>query len=752
MRNYFHPIFLILLFLLSCQKDHPNSISFNQYIRPILNENCLNCHGGVKKLGEFSLLFEEEAFAKTESGKPAIIPGDHKNSELYKRLIDHDPDNRMPQESPPLNQKDIDLIARWIDEGAQWETHWAYIPPAENIKVPKFNSDWATHEIDYFVLEKLSEKGLKPTAEAAKETLVRRIYLDLIGLPPTPEEAQAFLKDNSTDAYERMVDRLLDSSHFGEHWAAIWMDLARYGDSQGYQKDPIRPNIWRYRDWVIDAFNRDLTFDEFTVEQLAGDLLENRTDNQLLATTFHRNTNTNDEGGTDNEEFRTYAVMDRMSTTFEVWQGTTMACVQCHSHPYDPFRHEEYYELLAFFNQTQDADLGSEIPKASLLSPGQKLEMEALKKSISEIQKTSDTLSENYIKQVEKLASIQPGRVPVMLDLEDSTRTCHIFERGNWLVKGEEVQPNVPKTLPKLTAKMPSNRLGLAKWLVSPENPLTARVTVNRFWASIFGKGLVETLEDFGTQGTPPTHPELLDWLSVQFQKDWNWSVKRLLREIVLSATYRQSSAISKKALAIDPNNRWLGRAPRFRLSAEQIRDQALAVSGLLNRKIFGPSVMPHQPDGVWEVIRNALKWRTSQNGEQYRRGLYTFWRKTSPYPSMVSFDSPSREFCVSRRVRTNTPLQSLTTLNDPVFVEAAEALAIKMIDFESKNLEDKLSFGFELVLFKKPDLERLEVLKDFFEKALVEYQKDDNPNSELQAMTNLAGVILNLGEVLVRG
>jgi hypothetical protein len=299
---------------------------------------------------------------------------------------------------------------------------------------------------------------------------------------------------------------------------------------------------------------------------------------------------------------------------------------------------------------------------------------------------------------------------------------------------------------------MPSNRLGLAKWLVSPENPLTARVTVNRFWASIFGKGLVETLEDFGTQGTPPTHPELLDWLSVQFQKDWNWSVKRLLREIVLSATYRQSSAISKKALAIDPNNRWLGRAPRFRLSAEQIRDQALAVSGLLNRKIFGPSVMPHQPDGVWEVIRNALKWRTSQNGEQYRRGLYTFWRKTSPYPSMVSFDSPSREFCVSRRVRTNTPLQSLTTLNDPVFVEAAEALAIKMIDFESKNLEDKLSFGFELVLFKKPDLERLEVLKDFFEKALVEYQKDDNPNSELQAMTNLAGVILNLGEVLVRG
>lgn len=776
--------FLFFTLFFSCQKEPSSAISFNEHIRPILNENCLSCHGGVKKLGGFSLLFEEEAFAQTESGKPAIIRGDHKNSELYKRLIDHDPENRMPQEAPPLSKKEIDLIAKWIDEGAKWETHWAYIPPNEYIEVPSLSSDWARHEIDYFILEKLNEKGLTPSKEAEKATLVRRVFLDLIGLPPTLEEAKQFLENDAPDAYEKMIDRLLDSPHFGEHWAAMWLDLARYGDSQGYQKDPIRPNIWRYRDWVIDAFNRDLPFDEFTVEQLAGDLLENRTDNQLLATTFHRNTNTNDEGGTDNEEFRTYAVMDRLSTTFEVWQGTTMACVQCHSHPYDPFRHEEYYELLAFFNQTQDADLGNEAPKISLLSPGQKLEMEALKKSISEIQKTGDTLSENYIEQVEKLASIQPGRVPVMLELEDSTRTCHIFERGNWLVKGPEVAPNIPNILPKMTNDMPPNRLGLARWLVSPENPLTARVIVNRFWATIFGKGLVETVEDFGTQGTPPTHPELLDWLSLQFQNDWNWSVKQLLREIVLSATYRQSSAISKEYLTKDSGNKWLARSPRFRLSAEQIRDQALAVSGLLNRKVFGPSVMPHQPDGVWEVIRNAIRWKTSENGDQYRRGLYTFWRKTSPYPSMVSFDSPSREFCVSRRVRTNTPLQSLTTLNDPVFVETAEALAVKMLTFESDSLEEKLSFGYESILFKKPDLERLKILMDFYEKALKQYKEGalgsgavptiemvgwDSYRThyfnggaidklkkidklELAAMTNLAGVLLNLSEVLVRG
>lgn len=743
---------MLIAFLFSCQEEKPSSISFNQHIRPILNKNCLSCHGGVKKQGGFSLLFEEEAFAKTDSGSPAIIRGDHRNSELYKRLIDHDPDNRMPQEAPALNQAEIDLIAQWINEGAKWETHWAYIPPEENIEIPNLESTWVVNEVDHFILEKIIEKGLEPSSEASKATLLRRVFLDLIGLPPTPAEAKQFLEDHSPKAYENLVDRLLDSPHFGEHWAAMWLDLARYGDSQGYQKDLIRPNIWRYRDWVIDAFNRDLPFDEFTIEQLAGDLLENHTDNQLLATAFHRNTNTNDEGGTDNEEFRTYAVMDRVSTTFEVWQGTTMACVQCHSHPYDPFRHREYYELFAFFNQTQDADFPNDAPKASLLSPGQKAKLDALK--TQEETSLSDTL-------IQQIKNIQPAPVPVMLDLEDSTRTCHIFERGNWLMKGAEVQPNVPRELSKMTNEMPLNRLGLAKWLVHPDNPLTSRVTVNRFWAAIFGTGIVATIEDFGTQGSPPTHPELLDWLSVQFQKDWDWSVKQLLRTIVLSATYRQSSNISEEALLIDPENQWLARVPRFRLSAEQIRDQALVVSGLFNPKVFGPSVMPPQPDGVWNVIRHAVKWETSQDGDQYRRGLYTFWRKTSPYPSMMTFDSPSREFCVSRRVRTNTPLQSLTMLNDPVFVEAAEALAIKMMNFETENLEERLAYGYELVLFRTPAAEQLEILKRFYSKALKVYQNDPEAVNqlvaqkkskvELASMINIASVLLNLEEVLVK-
>lgn len=720
------------------------------------------CHGGVKKLGGFSLLFEDEAYAETESGKKAIIRGNHEESELYKRLLDHDPDNRMPQDAPALEQNEIDLIAKWIDQGAVWEQHWAYVAPKDNIEVPNNHSEWGNNEIDQFVLSKIFEKGLSPSPEASKETLLRRVFLDLIGLPPTLEEAELFLNDSSPKAYESLVDRLLASPHFGEHWAAMWLDLARYGDSQGYQKDLIRPNIWRYRDWVIHAFNQDMPFDQFTIEQLAGDLLEAPSNNQMLATAFHRNTNTNDEGGTDDEEFRIYAVMDRLSTTFEVWQGTTMACVQCHAHPYDPFLHEEYYELFAFLNNTQDADFSNERPRRILSSPFEKQLLTDAEAIISEIQKTGDTLSDTYIQQVKKLASIHPAPVPVMLELEDSARIHHIFDRGNWLMKGAEVNPNVPEALPKMTNKLPPNRLGLAKWLVSPENPLTGRVTVNRFWAAIFGKGIVATVEDFGTQGSKPSHPVLLDWLSIRFQKEMNWSVKQLLKAIVLSATYRQSAQISNDALANDPENIWLSRAPRFRLSAEQVRDQALVLSGLLNRNIGGPSVMPPQPDGVWNVIRHAIRWKTSLAGDQHRRGLYTFWRKTSPYPSMMSFDSPSREFCVSRRVRTNTPLQSLTTLNDPVFVEAAEALAKRMMDFEAPNVADKLSYGYELVLFKKPDAERLNILKSFYDKAFENYNrnpeavamlvKQEDAKAELAAMINVAGVILNLEEVLVKG
>jgi len=724
-------------------------------------------------MGGFSLLLEEFAFRTTESGKPAIVRGNHQKSELYKRLVHHDPEMRMPQEKEPLQAQEIKLIAQWIDEGAKWEKHWAYIAPDTNLtNLPEKVTPWIQNDIDYFVYQKLAAHNLSPNPKADKNTLIRRVYLDLIGIPPALEEAQVYLEDTSPDALEKVVDNLLISPHFGEHWAAMWLDLARYGDSQGYQKDNIRRHIWRYRDWVINAFNEDLPFDQFTIEQLAGDLLPNPTDEQILATAFHRNTNTNTEGGTDDEEFRTYAVMDRLNTTFEIWQGITMSCVQCHSHPYDPILHEEYYQGLAFFNNTADADYGNDFPRKKLLSPGQKIELAALQKDLNAQQAKGDTLSEAYIKLIAEMEAIQPASVPIMKELAaDDQRKSHIFERGNWMVKGDEVAPNIPHILPKITNENANNRLGLAQWLVHPENPLTARVIVNRFWENIFGIGLVETVEDFGTQGNKPVNQELLDWLAVRFIHHHKWSVKGLLKDIVLSATYQQATQMDQDKIVQDADNQLFTRGARFRLSAEQIRDQALTASGLLNRKIYGASVMPYLPDGVYSVIRHIHKWETSPNGNNHRRGLYTFWRKTSPYPSMISFDSPSREFCVSRRVRTNTPLQAMITLNDPVFMEAAVALAQKMETFSQKGTdthliaktEEKISHGFESLLFKKPTEQQLVELSSFYDRSLKNYE--DNPTdiqaliadvndqkASFAAMINVANVLLNMDEFLMKG
>jgi len=723
-----------------------DSISYNRDIRPILNENCLPCHGGVRQMGGFSLLFEAFAFQPTDSGKPAIIRGNHKKSELYKRLIHHDPEMRMPQEQEALTDMEIDLVAQWIDEGAKWEKHWAYIAPDTNlINLPEKSGPWIQNEIDYFVHKKLATNNLAPNPKADKFTLIRRVYLDIIGLPPTLEEAETYFADTDENALEKVVDGLLKSPHFGEHWAAMWLDLARYGDSQGYQKDNIRRQIWRYRDWVIHAFNEDLPFDQFT-------------------TAFHRNTNTNTEGGTDDEEFRTYAVMDRLNTTFEIWQGMTMSCVQCHSHPYDPILHKEFYHGLAFFNNTADADYGNDFPRKKLLSPGQKIKLAAIQQDLETQQAKGDTLSENYIQLIAEMEAIQPKSVPIMKELaEEDQRVSHIFERGNWLVKGEEVRPNIPHILPKINNENAENRLGLAQWIVHPENPLTARVIVNRFWENIFGIGLVETVEDFGTQGSKPVNQELLDWLALRFVKHHKWSVKGLLKDIVLSATYQQSTQTNDAKIAIDADNQLFTRGARFRLSAEQIRDQALTVSGLLNRDIYGASVMPHLPDGVYSVIRHIHKWETSPNGENHRRGLYTFWRKTSPYPSMISFDSPSREFCVSRRVRTNTPLQAMITLNDPVYMEAAMALAKKMEGKEFTKVEEQISYGFESLLFKKPSEAQLVELSSFYKRSLTEYQTNPMAIRELiaeaedqqpafAALVNVANVLLNMDEFLMKG
>lgn len=716
-------------------------------------------------MGGFSLLFEEEAFDTTESGKPAIIPGRPKASEMYRRIVETNPEIRMPPEGNPLSQREIDLISRWIDQGAKWEKHWAYIPPDTAMIAPDpAEIEWAENTIDAFVWQKLEAVGMEPESEATAPNLLRRVSLDLIGLPPSDQLRRAFLEEG-TMTYEQVVDSLLAAPQFGEHWASMWLDLARYGDSQGYQKDKLRRHIWRYRDWVIDAFNRNLPFDEFTIEQLAGDLLSEPDKNQILATAFHRNTNTNDEGGTDDEEFRLVAVMDRLNTTYEIWQGVTMSCVQCHSHPYDPFRHKEFYTSMAFFNNTLDQDLTSEFPRMRLFSPAQQREKDKVEAYLKAKRAEQDTVSEVFKEKLARFAAIQEGPVPVMEDFHpDSSRITRVFDRGNWLALTDTVEPDVPEVLPALARDTLVNRLDLAQWLVDPGNPLTARVIVNRFWARIFGNGIVRTVEDFGSQGDPPSHPQLLDWLALRFIHDHDWQLKPLLKDMVMSATYRQSGKVTPEKLERDPYNAFLSRGPRVRLSSEQLRDQALHIAGLLSPKMYGPSVMPYQPDGVWDVIRQVARWETSPGDDAYRRGVYTMIRKTSPYPSHLTFDGTSREFCVSRRIRTNTPLQAMVTLNDPVFTEAAARLAVNMAQHGSEPAE-QIQYAYQRALLRPADDYRLRELIDFYEEARTHYQQHpelveallNDPEAtepkvvepEVAALVNVANVILNLDELI---
>lgn len=778
---YITAVFLLLsIVLFSCLRKE-ETISFNADVRPILNKHCLSCHGGVKQTGELSFLFEAEAFDTTASGKYAIVKGKAHRSEMIRRIKSTDEGIMMPPEGDRLSATDIQTLEKWINQGATWETHWAYHKP-QKASIPTVETTPIfpiQNPIDQFIAAKMQEQGLQPSPKASKATLLRRVSLDLIGLPPSLEELENFLADDSEDAYEKVVDRLLASPRFGEHWASMWMDLARYGDSQGYQKDPYR-SIWMYRDWLIQAFNDNMLFDQFTIEQLAGDLLPTPSENQLIATAFHRNTMTNDEGGTDDEEFRVAAVLDRVNTTWEVWQATTMACVQCHSHPYDPFRHEDYYTSYAFFNNTSDSDKRDDRPYIKTYSQTAKAQLASLSKNWSNdlpsIQTEMNSDRIDSIKQLlltspigqiyaDTLATFKRIATPVMGELPDtSSRKTHLFERGNWLVHGKEMQPDLPESLLSETQDWQfENRLDLAEWLVSPENPLTARVTVNRFWATLFGQGIVATLEDFGTQSPPPSHPELLDWLAVHFQEDLDWNIKALLKSFVLSSTYQQSAAASPEQLEIDPNNIYLSRASRIRLSAEQVRDQALAVSDLLSDKMYGPSVMPPQPEGVWQVIRNVLRWEESKGEDRYRRALYTFWRRSSPYPSFISFDSPSRELCVSRRINTNTPLQALTTLNDTVYVEAARALGQLMMEQEAPSVKAKIEYGYKKTSLQTASASTLALLAEEYNSYLTYYKENPVLAADLAlgktedqaafaAWSVIANIILNLDEVLVRG
>jgi len=616
-------------------------VDFAREVLPILASQCFRCHGGVRELAGLNLADESRIKAPLRSGETAVVAGDPDASELFRRIVASDPGERMPPESAPLSEREIAVVRRWIEEGAEWGTHWAFAPRREPA-VPEAASESAPpvqRPLDRFVRARLAAAGLAPSPEADRATLARRVALDLTGLPPDDHLRAAFLADTRPDAYERLVDALLASPAYGERFARIWLDLGRYADTQGYEKDNRR-DIWAWRDWLIDALNADMPYDRFAVRLLAGDMLEGGAEADILASAFHRNTLTNTEGGTDDEEFRMAAVFDRVSTTWQSFLGVTFQCVQCHGHPYDPFTHREYFRFLAYLNQTEDADRDDDRPRLELERAGLK---------------TS---------------------APILRELAgDARRKTHVLARGSFGSPEEEVEPGVPAVLGGVDGAHPDDRLAMARWVASATNPLFARVAANRAWETLFGRGIVESSEDFGVMGSGASDEALLDHLAGVLVER-GFSMKALLREIVTSATYRQSSLASAEALARDPGNRLWSRAPRLRLDAEQIRDTALAASGLLSRKIGGPPVMPPQPEGVWQVVYSGDDWKTSEGEDRYRRAIYTFLRRSSPYPSFIAFDATSRETCTVRRTRTNTPLAALVMLNDPVYLEAAQALA----------------------------------------------------------------------------
>lgn len=927
-------------------------LDFNRDVRPILSSNCFACHGPDEEAREGKLRLDTAAGVK-KALKSADDP------ELIYRIETDDKDDLMP---PPdsghqLTESQKEILRRWVAAGAPYDEHWSFQKP-EKLAVPE-----GEQAIDHFISKRLKEASLEMSKPADRYTLIRRLALDLTGLPPSLEEAEEFQKSGDVS---KVVDRLLASESFGEHWARMWLDLARYADTKGYEKDRGR-NIWRYRDWVIDALNADMPFDQFTVEQLAGDLMPGATVDQILATAFHRNTMENDEGGTDDEEFRVAAVKDRVDTTMQVWMGLTMGCAKCHTHKYDPISIEDYYSFYAFFNQTEDADRGTpvmatptkdqrrgiqvlemeiedlegklkarpegfqaafdkwkadigndplwkplrlqlqetkaarlqqnnegvisvegELPekdtwiltfdlppgqpltalridaptkkpggkwkdknvalreltaelvvdgeesrKLKLINPradfsqkgwevaksvdgsvkagwafspkaaephvaifdfakpisggrlkltleqeyGQGLTFETFQISVSHVSakwlaadvdfqggqesifltkfyqptRKMNTRIAELKKRLEQVKRAIP-KTPIMRELVTSKRrVTKVHKRGSFLDQGEVVSERLPELFGSLPEGFPANRLGVARWLTNPNNPLTARVMVNRIWARLFGKGIVETEEDFGMQGAVPTHPELLDWLAVNYQEQ-GWSLKQLLKTMVLSKTYQQSAKLTANRLAKDPRNEFLSRGSRFRLSAEMVRDQALAASGLLSQKLGGPSVMPPQPSGVWKSTYSGEKWKNATGPDRYRRGVYTYLKRTSPYPALTTFDAGSGEVCQIRRIRTNTPLQALITLNDTSFLEAAGALSKRMKDLEH---------GFRLVLIRPPsvkELARLQLLHDTMKEhysgnpeAAQELLKSAGLGDGDAAMVAVANVLLNLDETLTK-
>jgi len=818
-------LFLLAATMSSQAPPAAQHVDFRRDIEPLFRAHCIGCHGPAAQQSGMRLDDRAILLEGGYSGKPAIVPGNSSASPLIQRVTGMPGMTAMPPVGPRLSAEQISVLREWIDQGAPWSEeqrpaaaapartgHWALQP----IRRPDVASG-ELNPIDAFVHARLSKEGIAPSPEAPKKVLLRRVSLDLIGLPPTPEELAEFLADLRPDAYERQIDRLLASPHYGEKWARHWLDQARYADSDGYEKDWSRPYAWRYREWVIHALNRDMPFDRFTIEQIAGDLLPNSTVEEKVATGFHRNTLTNREGGIDNEQFRFENLVDRTATTGTVWLGLTIGCAQCHDHKYDPLKQKDFYRLAAFFDNVEEVDIDAPLPgelgpwlatraeyrdkREALLReyhvpelqaawekdmlragahPGERTDWDLAwdcllklteggdgdkiihKDAATRTQREQDILTDHFVrnyhfavgdhkykdlkfdeldKKLRELYASYPQLTRAMTVAESpQPHPTRLRVRGDYKNPGIEVQPGVPEILPQIDAAHPT-RLDLARWMVSRDNPLTARVAVNRVWQEYFGQGLVKTSEDFGTQGDRPTHPELLDWLAAEFM-DSGWSLKHMHRLIVTSATYKQSSNVRPELENRDPGNALLARQSRLRLPAELIRDEALSTSGLLSLDVGGSSVRPPQPKGVSEIGYSGSHWEESTGKDRYRRGLYIHFQRTTPYPLLANFDAPKGTVTACRRLRTDTPLQALNLLNDPVFLEAAQALAEQVQPGQDFSLA--LTGLFLRVLDREPGDGESRRLRSYFDQERKQF-------GENAAWTSVASVLLNLDEFIVR-
>jgi len=721
----------------------PERISYNFDVKPILSDKCYTCHGPDPKSvqGEFRLDISDHWYRPSEEdpNKQIIFPGDISKSELVDRIHSSRASHLMPppESNLELTEREKKIIKKWIEQGAEWDTHWAYNPPVKRDPTTKEFDSWSTHTIDRFVAQQMGKRGLKPASEAPKETLLRRLYFDLIGLPPSLSEIDAFLNDDSENAYEKVVDRLLQSSSYGERMASIWMDIARYADTNGYQDDTQR-FMWPWRDWVIHAYNKNLPYDEFVTWQLAGDLIPEASKEQILATGFNRNHMITQEGGVIEEEYRVEYVADRTVTTAKSFMGLTMECARCHDHKYDELTQKDFFNLYSFFNRLDEK---GRIGYQEIASPKIKLNQELVNSELAFV-RWPDSIPELEVMVMEEVADL---------------RNTYILNRGAYdAPTAQQVEGGMPSNILKFDTHLPKNRLGLAQWLFDSKNPLTSRVAVNNLWQQFFGMGIVATPSDFGNQGALPTHPELLDWLAVTFMEE-GWDTKKMIKRIVMSATYQQSSKPTALQLSIDPKNQYLSVFPRQKLTAEMIRDNVLVSSGLFVDKIGGPSVKPYQPPGLWDEMTggstsNSLKrYIMSTDGNQYRRSLYTFWKRTVPPPGMITFDASTRDYCSVERQKTSTPLQSLILLNDPQVQNAAEAIASLILSSEIKKDKDRIITLHRKITGRKPSRKALSEMMDYL-KTVAELQEEKTNETseadlEMKSYTSLALLIYNLDE-----